>query len=63
MIEDPEPNLGPYKTSMIEFFNENTSRLKAVILLTTNVPINRNQSVDSLCKSADWFLYDGNIGR
>ena len=23
----------------------------------------RNQSVDLLCKSTDWFLYDGNIGR
>ena len=26
-------------------------------------PSYRNQSVDLLCKSADWFLYDGNIGR
>ena len=26
-------------------------------------PSNRNQSVDLLCKSTDWFLYDGNIGR
>ena len=24
-------------------------------------PSYRNQSVDLLCKSADWFLYDGNI--
>ena len=23
----------------------------------------RNQSVDLLCKSTDWFLYDRNIGR
>ena len=23
----------------------------------------RNQSVDLLCKSADWFLYDENIGH
>ena len=23
----------------------------------------RNQAVDLLCKSTDWFLYDGNIGR
>ena len=23
----------------------------------------RNQSVDLLCKSTDWFLYDGNIDR
>ena len=22
-----------------------------------------NQSVDLLCKSTDWFLYDENIGR
>ena len=26
-------------------------------------PSYRNQSVDLLCKSTDWFLYDGNIGR
>ena len=26
-------------------------------------PSYRNRSVDLLCKSADWFLYDGNIGR
>ena len=26
-------------------------------------PSYRNQSVDLLCKSIDWFLYDGNIGR
>ena len=24
----------------------------------TEVPINRNQSIDLLCKSMDWFLYD-----
>ena len=23
----------------------------------------RNQSIDLLCKSTDWFLYDGDIGR
>ena len=23
----------------------------------------RTQSVDSLCKSTDWFIYDWNIGR
>ena len=22
----------------------------------------RNQSIDLLCKSIDWFLYEGNIG-
>ena len=32
-------------------------------LLTTNVPIYRNQSVDLLCKSTYCFLYDRNIGR
>ena len=26
-------------------------------------PSYRNQSVDLSCKSADWFLYDGNIGH
>ena len=26
-------------------------------------PSYRNQSVDSLCISTDWFLYDGSIGR
>ena len=26
-------------------------------------PSYRNQSVDLLRKSADWFLYDGNVGR
>ena len=26
-------------------------------------PSYRNQSVDLLCKSTDWFLHDGNIGR
>ena len=26
-------------------------------------PSYRNQSVEFLCKSTDWFLYDGNIGR
>ena len=26
-------------------------------------PSYRNQSVDLRCKSTDWFLYDGNIGR
>ena len=26
-------------------------------------PSYRNQSVDLLCKSTDWFLYNGNIGR
>ena len=31
--------------------------------LTTNVSIIKNQSVDLLYKSTDWFLYDGNIGR
>ena len=25
-------------------------------------PSYRNQFVDLLCKSTDWFLYDGNIG-
>ena len=32
-------------------------------LLTTNFSSYRNQSVDLLWKSTDWFLYDGNIGR
>ena len=26
-------------------------------------PSHTNQSVDLFCKSIDWFLYDGNIGR
>ena len=26
-------------------------------------PSYRNQSVDLRCKSTDWFLYDGSIGR
>ena len=26
-------------------------------------PSYRNKSVDLLCKSTDWFQYDGNIGR
>ena len=36
------------------------------ILLTLKGPMfpsYRNQSVDLLCKSTEWFLYDGNIGR
>ena len=24
-------------------------------------PLHRNQSVDLLCKSTDWFLYDGKL--
>ena len=31
--------------------------------LSDKFPSYRNQSVDLRCKSADWFLYDGNIGR
>ena len=27
------------------------------------LPSYRNQSVDLLCKSTEWFLYDGKIGR
>ena len=27
------------------------------------IPSYWNQSVDLLCKSTDWFLYDGNSGR
>ena len=30
--------------------------------LSVSVPSYRNQSVDLLCKSIDWFLYDGNTG-
>ena len=26
------------------------------------LPSYRNQSIDLLCKSIDWFLYDGNFG-
>ena len=26
-----------------------------------NVPSYRNQSIDLLCKSIEWFLYDGNF--
>ena len=26
------------------------------------LPSYRNQSIDLLCKSIDWFLYDGNTG-
>ena len=36
------------------------------ILLTIYRPMfpsYRSQSVDLRCKSTDWFLYDGNIGR
>ena len=29
--------------------------------LTANVPSYRKQSVDLLCKSTDWFLYDGTL--
>ena len=32
-------------------------------LQRTRFPSYRNQSVDLLCKSTDWFLYDKNIGR
>ena len=39
------------------------SRLKHLNPLTINVPSYRNQSVDLLCESTDWFLYDGKIDR
>ena len=26
------------------------------------LPSHRNKSIDLLCKSIDWFLYEGNIG-
>ena len=28
----------------------------------TKLPSYRDQSTDLLCKSTDWFLYDGNFG-
>ena len=31
--------------------------------LTTNASSHRNQSIDLLCKSIDWFPYDRDIGR
>ena len=31
--------------------------------LTTNASSYRNQSIDLLCKSIDWFPYDRDIGR
>ena len=30
--------------------------------LTTNVPSYKSYSVDLLCQSANWFLYEKNIG-
>ena len=35
----------------------------ALTLQRPMFPSYRNQSVDLLYKSTDWFLYDGNIGR
>ena len=29
---------------------------------TPKLPLYRKQSIDLLCKSTDWFLYDGNVG-
>ena len=29
---------------------------------TARLPSCRNQSIDLLCKSIDWFLYGGNLG-
>ena len=31
--------------------------------LTTNIPSDRNQPHDLLCKSSDWFLHEGKISR
>ena len=45
-----------------ELFQEN--KIKEYLTLERPMfPSYRNQSVDLLCKSTDWFLYDGNIGR
>ena len=41
------------------------SNLKAVRILTHSVPVMpsyRNQLIDLLCISIDWFLYEGNTG-
>ena len=32
-------------------------------LLNPVLPSYRNQSIDLLCKSLDWFLYEGNTGN
>ena len=37
--------------------------IKQIYCLTHKVPVlfsYRNQSIDLLCKSIDWFLYEGN---
>ena len=58
-------NSEPFQTSMMKLKIVTCFDKKLCIFnpLTTNVPLYRNQSVDLLCKSTDWFLYDGNIGH
>ena len=46
------------------YFNKATAcRPVTLTLYRLMFPSYRNQSVDLQCKSTDWFLYDGNIGR
>ena len=61
---------GNFDSDTVTFVSDDvglvTIDLNNIDLLTTNVPIYRNQSVDLLCKSnksTDWFLYDWNNSR
>ena len=42
-----------------------TEKITGTFYLTHQVPVlpsYRNQSIDLLCESIDWFLYEGNTG-
>ena len=47
------------KYPQIPFIN---TSLPALTHETPKLPSYRNQSIDLLCKSTDWFLFDGNFG-
>ena len=48
--------------NLITEYTNNKASYKKLTHLMPKLPSYRNHSTDLLCKSIDWFIYDGNYG-